>query len=56
MGQALISAQQQAGEQKKPFAICEDEAQGTFYVLDAFQAYRERHNVKQVVSGLADPT
>jgi hypothetical protein len=51
MNTLLIKAKQDAVADKKPKAICEDEATGLF-IADAADAFRERFNIKSVVSYL----
>jgi len=48
---ARINAKMMADEVHKPQAICEEEATGEVFVLDAFRAFAERFKVLQVVSG-----
>lgn len=51
MDDLLIKAKQQAIEDQKPKAICEDQIEGLF-ITDAFVARSEHFNIKHIVSYL----
>lgn len=47
-------AKVKADENKKSYAVCEDEINRSFFIADAFEAIKNRFKVVQIVSGLQD--
>lgn len=51
MNDLLTQAKQKSIETQKPYAICLDDATGLF-IADAYTAFSQQFQVKQVVSGV----
>jgi len=52
MSDRTAQAKQQAREKGKAQAICKDEINGTFFIVDAITAFQQHLLIEQVVSGL----